>query len=153
MNIRFTLVALACATALTTACGGGNPTPVAPTEAVAVDAEDAALKFDASKYTTVNVTVDGVAVKLRQYRIVYVAKPVKMLLSQLGLGNSAVTLADPYAYQTMIVSVPRTRSPIRRPPFTSRSTMAAGGPARWPRRSTRAPPSSVPTTPTTSARR
>jgi hypothetical protein len=105
MNIRFTLVALACATALTTACGGGNPTPVAPTEAVAVDAEDAALKFDASKYTTVNVTVDGVAVKLRQYRIVYVAKPVKMLLSQLGLGSSAVTLADPYAYQTMIVSV------------------------------------------------
>ena len=66
-----------------------------------------ALKFDASKYTTVNVTVDGAAVKLRQYRIVYVAKPVKMLLTQAGLGGgSTVTLADPYAYQTMIVSVP-----------------------------------------------
>lgn len=106
MTLRLTWVALACATALTTACGGSNPDPVAPTETVAVDAEDAALKFDATKYTTVNVTVDGVALKLRQYRIVYVAKPVKMLLAQAGLGNSAVTLADPYAYQSMIVSVP-----------------------------------------------
>lgn len=100
-------IAFACAAVLPAACGGGNPDPVAPTETVVVDAEDAALKFDASKYTTVNVSVDGVAVKLRQYRIVYVAKPVKMLLTQLSLGGgSTVTLADPYAYQTMIVSVP-----------------------------------------------
>jgi hypothetical protein len=110
MILRLTWVALACATALTTACGGSNPDPVAPTATVAVDAEDAALTFDATKYTTVTVTVDGVALKLRQYRIVYVAKPVKMLLAQAGLGNSAVTLADPYAYQSMIVSVPEAQA-------------------------------------------
>lgn len=101
-------VAIACAAVLPAACGGSNPDPVAAEPAPAVvDAEDAALKFDAAKYTTVNVTVDGVAVKLRQYRIVYVAKPVKMLLTQFTLGGfGTTTLADPYAYQTMIVSVP-----------------------------------------------
>lgn len=78
-------------------CGGNDEPP---------DAEDQALQFDASKYTTVNVTVDGTAVKLRQYRIVYVAKPIKMAATQLTLGGTTTALSDPYAYQTMIVSVP-----------------------------------------------
>lgn len=93
-------VALACAAALPAACGGGGSDAATLTPAVA-DTEDAALAFDAAKYTTINVTVDGAAVKLRQYRIVYVAKPIKALLTQ---GNP--TLTDPYAYQTMLVSVP-----------------------------------------------
>jgi hypothetical protein len=80
------LAVIALLAGLTTACGGSEEP----------DAEDTALKFDATKFTTVNVTVDGVAVKVRQYRIVYVAKPIKM----------ATTLPDPYAYQSMIVSVP-----------------------------------------------
>lgn len=93
---------------LLAACGGGDgeaapiPTPAAP---VVVDAEDAALKFDAASYTTVNVTVDGVAMKVRQYRIVYVAKPIRMASTQSTLGGGTTTLADPFAYQTMIVSV------------------------------------------------
>lgn len=84
------------------ACGGSDSP-----ETSAVDPIPAALKFDAAAYTTVTVTVDGVATKVRQYRIVYVANPVKMTTTQFGLGgNSTITLDDPYAYQTMIVSVP-----------------------------------------------
>ena len=99
--------ALASATSLLLAggllagCGGAEgETPATP------DAEDTALKFDASTYTTVNVTVDGVATKVRQYRVVYVAKPIKMATTQAALGGSNTTLTDPYAYQTMIISVP-----------------------------------------------
>lgn len=98
-------LAIACATVLP-ACDGSGSDQNTTTATVVTDAEDAALKFDATAYKTVNITLDGVATKVRQYRVVYVAKPVKMLLSQLGLGNSAVTLADPYAYHTMIISVP-----------------------------------------------
>lgn len=93
--------ALVCSVALATGCGGSDSV------AEVADAEDALLKFDASKYTTVTVTVDGVATRLRQYRIVYVANPVKMALTQYTLpGVNTTALADPYAYQTMIVSVP-----------------------------------------------
>jgi hypothetical protein len=71
----------------------------------AAGAENTTLKFDATQYTSVNITVDGVATKVRQYKIVYVAKPVKSA-STLGFSGSAQALADPYAMQTMIVSVP-----------------------------------------------
>ena len=93
------LAALVC-----TACGGGGDSTPAST-----DTEDTALRFDATRYTTVNVTVDGVATPVRQYRIVYVAKPIKALLTQ---GNT--TLADPYVYQTMIVSVPESKASDQR---------------------------------------
>jgi len=76
-------------------------TPVVDTT---VDAENAALKFDATNYTTINVTIDGVATKLRQYKIVYVAKPVKSATT-LGISGNAQALTDPYSMQTMIVSV------------------------------------------------
>lgn len=87
--------------ALTTAgvmmgCGGGS--------ASAADAEDVSLKFDPSNYTTVNVTVDGTAMKVRQYKVVYVAKPVKMASTLTTF--STATLSDPYAMQTMVISVP-----------------------------------------------
>lgn len=98
--IRRAILAIAmpcCLCALVAACGGSDATP---------DADDTALAFDATKYTTVHVTVDGAAVVLRQYRIVYVAKPIRMAATQATLGGGTTALADPYAYQTMIVSVP-----------------------------------------------
>ncbi|MDU7368684.1 MAG: subtype B tannase [Acinetobacter baumannii] len=69
---------------------------------------DSSLKFDASKsqVTTVNLTVDGQAMKVTQYRIVYVAKPVKMASTQATLGGGTTTISDPYAYQTLIISIP-----------------------------------------------
>lgn len=88
-------------------CGGSSDTTasVPATPAATPSADDVALKFDATAYTTVNVTLDGVAIKVRQYRRVYVAKPIKMASVQSTLGGATVPLADPYAYQTMIVSV------------------------------------------------
>ncbi|MCV2369603.1 subtype B tannase [Roseateles oligotrophus] len=101
LTFKHHALALAAASLLV-GCGGKDAIAEEPAVVVAAtDAEDLALKFDATKYTTVNITVDGLAVKLRQYRIVYVAKPIKALLTQ---SNS--TLTDANAYQTMIVSVP-----------------------------------------------
>lgn len=102
LTFKHHTLALAAAGCLLAGCGGDDAVAEAPAVVVVpTDAEDLALKFDATKYTTVNVTVDGVAVKLRQYRIVYVAKPIKALLTQ-----SNATLTDANVYQTMIVSVP-----------------------------------------------
>lgn len=99
------LIATLCATGLL-ACGGSSDAEATTT----VDAEDQTLKFDAAAYTTVNVTVDGVAVKLRQYRVVYVANPIKMATTQYTLpGTNTTTLTDPYAYQSIIVSVPESK--------------------------------------------
>lgn len=94
-----TLAAAMSAAGLIAGCGDGgdDETP---------DAENTALKFDAATYTTVNVTVDGVATKVRQYKLVYVAKPIRMAATQATLGGGTTTLTDPYAYQSMIVSVP-----------------------------------------------
>nr|WP_315229173.1 subtype B tannase [uncultured Albidiferax sp.] len=92
---------MASSASLLAGCGGGD-------DAVAASAEDTALKFDASTYTTVNVTLDGVALKVRQYRRVYVAKPIKMASTQPTLMGTTTTMADPYAYQTLIVSVAET---------------------------------------------
>ena len=109
--------ALASAGVLAGCGGGGNSTVVAdttttvttpvttPVTTVTPNPNDVALKFDAAAYTTVNVTVDGVALAVRQYRIVYVAKPVRLAATQTGLTGAATTLADPYACQTMVVSV------------------------------------------------
>ena len=94
--IAASIVALSAA-GLMTACGGSGDADTTVT-APPADTEDTALKFDANNYTTVNVTVDGATMKVRQYRNVYVAKPIKTLTS--------TTVTDPYAYQTMIVSVP-----------------------------------------------
>ena len=100
MKLKKSSFWLAAAAALVcTACGGGGDSAPAAT-----DTEDTALRFDATRYTTVNVTLDGTAMAVRQYRIVYVAKPIKALLTQ---GNN--TLTDPYVYQTMIVSVPESK--------------------------------------------
>jgi hypothetical protein len=72
---------------------------------------DDQLIFNPTAYTTVTVTVDGVAMTVRQYKIVYVAKPVKMALLQpkygaTGYMGDITPITDPYQYQTMYVSVP-----------------------------------------------
>lgn len=101
-------LALISSAGLLTACGGSDDSQEATAEppTAVVDADDTALKFDASNYTTINITVDGTAMKVRQYRVVYVAKPIKMASTQATLGGGTTSLADPYAYQTMIISVP-----------------------------------------------
>ncbi|MDQ5769297.1 subtype B tannase [Thiothrix subterranea] len=103
-----TLMAITTA-GLLSGCGGSsnNSTVVTtPNITSTTDAEDAALKFDANNYTTVTVTVDGVATAIRQYRVVYVDKPIKMAATQPTLMGTTATLSDPYVYQTMIISVP-----------------------------------------------
>ena len=91
-----------------TACNNeSNSSTLASTETTE-SSIDSTLKFDASKsqVTTVNLTVDGQAMKVTQYRIVYVAKPVKMASTQATLGGGTTTISDPYAYQTLIISIP-----------------------------------------------
>nr|WP_217483450.1 subtype B tannase [Acinetobacter baumannii] len=91
-----------------TACNNeSNSSTLASTETTE-SSIDSSLKFDASKsqVTTVNLTVDGQAMKVTQYRIVYVAKPVKMASTQATLGGGTTTISDPYAYQTLIISIP-----------------------------------------------
>jgi len=110
-------------------CGGGGNSTVAaetatttpatttPTTAAAPNPNDLALKFDATAYTTVNVTLDGVALAVRQYRIVYVAKPIRFASTQSTLTGAATTLADPFAYQTMIVSVAESQAAAQTQPI------------------------------------
>nr|WP_217486041.1 subtype B tannase [Acinetobacter baumannii] len=91
-----------------TACNNeSNSSTLASTETTE-SSIDSSLKFDASKsqVTTVNLTVDGQAMKVTQYRIVYVAKPIKMASTQATLGGGTTTISDPYAYQTLIISIP-----------------------------------------------
>jgi hypothetical protein len=85
-------------------CGGNDDNKTASTTTTVTDSEDTTLAFDASSYTTVNVTVDGENLAVRQYRIVYVANPIAMA-SQTAFGRTTL-VTDPYIYQTMIVSVP-----------------------------------------------
>jgi hypothetical protein len=68
-------------------CGGGGGS----TEATAAPAEpgvfDKALAFDKTKYTTINVTLDGVSTPVRWYReVCYVGKPMKLAPTQALLG-------------------------------------------------------------------
>lgn len=115
---RRTLVSVATAAlvaGMATACGGSDE-PVATTPTTPVTpTTDSALKFDASTFTTVNVTVDGAAMKVRQYKVVYVAKPVKMGATLTTF--QTVPLADPYAMQTMVISVPESMASDQKTPL------------------------------------
>ena len=102
--VMIPLASAVMAAGLLTGCGGDDSNDTA-----VVDADDAKLVFDASDYTSVNVTLDGEALSVRQYRVVYVADPIEMASVQAGLmGNT--TLTDPYAYQSMIISVPESKA-------------------------------------------
>lgn len=106
-NIVFSIIMAFSASGLTACNNESNSSTLASTE-TAESSIDSSLKFDASKsqVTTVNLTVDGQAMKVTQYRIVYVAKPVKMASTQATLGGGTTTISDPYAYQTLIISIP-----------------------------------------------
>lgn len=106
-NIVFSIIMAFSASGLTACNNESNSSTLASTETTE-SSIDSSLKFDASKsqVTTVNLTVDGQAMKVTQYRIVYVAKPVKMASTQATLGGGTTTISDPYAYQTLIISIP-----------------------------------------------
>ncbi|HFG7028218.1 TPA: subtype B tannase [Acinetobacter baumannii] len=106
-NIVFSIIMAFSASGLTACNNESNSSTLASTETTE-SSIDSTLKFDASKsqVTTVNLTVDGQAMKVTQYRIVYVAKPVKMASTQATLGGGTTTISDPYAYQTLIISIP-----------------------------------------------
>lgn len=106
-NIVFSIIMAFSASGLTACNNESNSSTLASTETTE-SSIDSSLKFDASKsqVTTVNLTVDGQAMKVTQYRIVYVAKPVQMASTQATLGGGTTTISDPYAYQTLIISIP-----------------------------------------------
>lgn len=106
-NIVFSIIMAFSASGFTACNNESNSSTSASTETTE-SSIDSSLKFDASKsqVITVNLTVDGQAMKVTQYRIVYVAKPVKMASTQATLGGGTTTISDPYAYQTLIISVP-----------------------------------------------
>ncbi|MWB98759.1 subtype B tannase [Agromyces seonyuensis] len=89
--LALTLGTLAAGSAAWAGNGGGS----GPTK---TDAEDAALAFDRSAYTTITVNVDGVATPVRWYReVCYVAKPTAV---STNVANQAC------GYQSMNVFVP-----------------------------------------------
>ncbi len=106
-NIVFSIIMAFSASGLT-ACNNESNSSTLESTGTTESSVDSSLKFDASKsqVTTVNLTVDGQAMKVTQYRIVYVAKPVKMASTQATLGGGTTTISDPYAYQTLIISIP-----------------------------------------------
>ncbi|HCJ6432827.1 subtype B tannase [Acinetobacter baumannii] len=106
-NIVFSIIIAFSASGLT-ACNNESNSSTLESTGTTESSVDSSLKFDVSKsqVTTVNLTVDGQAMKVTQYRIVYVAKPIKMASTQATLGGGTTTISDPYAYQTLIISIP-----------------------------------------------
>lgn len=106
-NIVFSIIIAFSASGLT-ACNNESNSSTLESTGTTESSVDSSLKFDVSKsqVTTVNLTVDGQAMKVTQYRIVYVAKPIKMASTQATLGGGTTTISDPYPYQTLIISIP-----------------------------------------------
>ncbi|QIL72376.1 hypothetical protein G7048_19645 [Diaphorobacter sp. HDW4B] len=81
------------------ACGGGD--------GQASGVNDSVLSFDASKYTTINVTIDGAKVPVRWYsEVCYVAKPSEMAATQTALGQTTTITNTKCGYQSMNIFVP-----------------------------------------------
>lgn len=90
-------------TLLLVGCGGSSSGTATSTP---TGTYDSSLKFDASSYTSVTVTVDGTSTSVRKYGpIKYVANPVKMALSQ-SSKMGVTTLTDGYEMQEMYLYVP-----------------------------------------------
>jgi hypothetical protein len=94
------------------ACGSDGSssaaTTTAPSTATPVGAYDSALAFDKTKYTTINVTIDGVKTPVRWYKeVCYVGKPIAMAASQVSLSGAATTITNTACgYQSMNIFVP-----------------------------------------------
>lgn len=102
----------ACLLVSLAACGSDNgpdnaTSVTSPSPAAPVGAYDSALVFDKTKYTSINVTIDGVNTPVRWYKeVCYVGKPVLMATTQTGMFGST-TLANPQCgYQSMNIFVP-----------------------------------------------
>jgi hypothetical protein len=75
--------------------------------AFAGDPEDDALAFNPGVYKTLSITLDGAPMQVRHYRVVYVAKPIKMAAMQPATrGGPDTPLPDVYSYQSMNIYVP-----------------------------------------------
>ncbi|WP_019561589.1 subtype B tannase [Caldimonas manganoxidans] len=82
-----TVIATLSATTLLTACGGGtsNAASTPAPEIVGPGVYDSQLVFDPTKYTTITITLDGVATPVRWYReVCYVGKPMALAPNQRG---------------------------------------------------------------------
>ncbi|MBB3224594.1 subtype B tannase [Pseudoduganella umbonata] len=71
---------------------------------------DSALAFDSAKYTTIDVTIDGVQVPVRWYKeVCYVAKPTAVSATQATLSGATNTITNTACgYQSMNIFVPET---------------------------------------------
>lgn len=89
-------IAVLAGSVLSTACGGGTEPGVF----------DSQLVFDKAKYTTITVTLDGVATPVRWYReVCYVGKPMKLAPTQPALGPPINVDNQTCGYQNMNIFV------------------------------------------------
>jgi hypothetical protein len=99
------LAAALCVASLASACGGNDdaePEPAAPSPG----AFDSQLAFDKTKYTTITVTLDGVATPVRWYReVCYVGKPMRLAPQQPALGPPIQVDNQSCGYQNMNIFV------------------------------------------------
>ena len=91
-------------------CGGGgsaDPAPTAPAVATAGPGVfDRQLAFDASRYTTITVTLDGVSTPVRWYReVCYVGNPMPLAPVQPALGPPINVDNRACGYQNMNIFV------------------------------------------------
>jgi hypothetical protein len=88
-------------------CGGGGGSTA---EAAVVGAFDSQLAFDKSKFTTINVILDGVSTPVRWYReVCYVGNPMKLAPTQPALGGSTIAVDNQNCgYQNMNIFVRET---------------------------------------------
>jgi hypothetical protein len=68
---------------------------------------DSKLRFDPTRYTTINVTVDGTSMPVRWYKeVCYVAKPTAAAPQQTGIMGTTTIANTGCGYQSMNVFVP-----------------------------------------------
>jgi hypothetical protein len=85
---------------LIAACGGGSDSAADP------GVYDSQLAFDTTKYTTITVTLDGVATPVRWYReVCYVGKPMRLAPQQPALGPPIQVDNQTCGYQNMNIFV------------------------------------------------
>ncbi|WP_310460207.1 subtype B tannase [Sphaerotilus sp.] len=91
---------------LNVACGGGTDTTTPTTEVAGAGVYDSQLAFDKTRYTTITVTLDGVATPVRWYReVCYVGKPMKLAPTQANLGAPLAVDNQTCGYQNMNIFV------------------------------------------------
>jgi hypothetical protein len=73
--------------ALLTGCGSTDDSSSSPGATAGPGVHDSALAFDATRYTTITITLDGVSTPVRWYReVCYAGKPMALAAQQPALG-------------------------------------------------------------------